>query len=408
MLVNPLSSVNRQYSTSPSQNSSIYRLRAAAGRGVQVLGLLDLGHQTQASVSLVPDGVDALQEDVAQNVESIIATRLYTAVPVSFGSHGERKVLLLDRKLLVSDRNAEVGELISRDGGREEIALLLLIVFASEKTSGNPETLVCDMIVEHSPARDLLVQCFNDLIRHKGKGGTSVGDGLVARLCDLLTRNRGRCGVEHPEALGVIDVGVVNRVGTDQVSVDVTEGVERFGSRVARRVEGRGEQLSIRRDVTLGYHVGNRGVLRVRFAVLGDGVDRREGEAEQAVTSARDELVSGFLGQFDGLVGDLDATDVDRVGADIARGRTAVAVGDLPTLSVSGLPSGRLGGVKDIMTLLVLGGQLGREDLVRLVKGSHLSHQGVQEAVFSEEWQKFSAKAVILMVQVILEESDWP
>lgn len=88
-------------------------------------------------------------------------------------------------------------------------------------------------------------------------------------------------------------------------------------------------------------------MLRVSLAALGDGVDGGEGEAEQSIARTRNELVCGSLGQFDSLVLDVDATDVDGISADVARGRTTIAVGDLPSQAGRGLPSRGLGGVED-------------------------------------------------------------
>lgn len=81
---------------------------------------------------MVPDGVDALQEDIAENVEAIVATGLNTTVPPAVRSNCEDKVLFLDGKLLVSNSNAEVWKLISGDRRGDQVALLLLIIFGLE------------------------------------------------------------------------------------------------------------------------------------------------------------------------------------------------------------------------------------------------------------------------------------
>jgi hypothetical protein len=67
--------------------------------------------------------------------------------------------------------------------------------------------------------------------------------------------------------------------------------------------------------------------------MLGNRVDLWEGESQKAVTGALRELGGESLGQLDGLVLDLEAADGDDVGADVARGRAAVSVLDLPGLA---------------------------------------------------------------------------
>lgn len=73
-----------------------------------------------------------------------------------------------------------------------------------------------------------------------------------------------------------------------------------------------------------------------------DGVDAVEGEAEEAVAGARDELGGDGLGGLDGLAGDGCAADGDGVGEDVAAGGGAVAVGDGP--GVAGELLGGAGG----------------------------------------------------------------
>lgn len=213
---------------------------------------------------------------------------------------------------------------------------------------------------------DSLVQGLADLVRNKGQGSTSVGDSLVTGLRDLLAGDGRSSGIKHPEALGVVNVCVVNFVTANQIGVNVAESVEGVGGLVARGVEGRCEKLRIRRNIALRDHVGNWGVLRGGFAVLADSVNGRPGETEQAVASAGDELISSSLGQLNGLVLNLDATNVHNISANISRCRAAISVRDLPSLASGLLPGGRFGGVENVMILLVLSCELGREYLLQL------------------------------------------
>lgn len=342
IIINTRSKTNPTCNYAPPPSRSRIHSRTGGSSWVKILSRLDLGDETQAGVALVPDNVHALQEDITQDIEGVVATGLHTTVPVTLRGDSERKVLRLDRELVVANSHAEGWELINSHGRGEQVTLLLLVVLGS---------------------RNLLVQSLDNLIGHQGEGGASIGNGLVARLGDCLASNGGGGGVEHPEPLRVVDVGVLNGVAADQVGIDVSEGVERLGIVVARRVEGRSEQLSVRGDVALGDHVGNGSVLGISLAALGDCVDGWEGETEQSVTSTRDELVSGNLGQLDSLVLDRNATDVDRISADIARRGAAITIRDLPGQTRRRLPGRRLGGVEHSVVLLIRRRELGRKDL---------------------------------------------
>lgn len=60
-------------------------------------------------------------------------------------------------------------------------------------------------------------------------------------------------------------------------------------------------------------------------------VDSGPGEAEQAVVATvLEEARAELLGELDGLVGDRDVPHRHGLGVDVARGRRAVAVADVP------------------------------------------------------------------------------
>ena len=88
----------------------------------------------------------------------------------------------------------------------------------------------------------------------------------------------------------------------------------------------RRKELRRFRDIVLGDHVLDRGCHRSR----GNSVDAPKGEAEEAVTHPLLECRGKLLSELDGLILDHETADVEVIGTNVARGRGAVAVGDLP------------------------------------------------------------------------------
>ena len=254
-------------------------------------------------------GVDALQEDVAQDVKRHVATGLDAAIGHPVAGVGEPQILLLHDELLAADREAHDGELVGGGVGREDVALLGGVVFA---------------------ARDRVVDRFAGVVVDEGEGRSRVGDGLVAGPGDCLTGDDGGGAVEHPEALRVVDGRVVWGLAAEGGLVDVAEGVEGFAFvgvvGVFDGAEVGGEELRSLGDVVLGDHV-----LDGRLHRLGrHGVDGSKGEAEESVARVLLELGGKRLGQLDGLALDDEATHVDDVCSHSTRGRGPITVGYLP------------------------------------------------------------------------------
>ena len=105
------------------------------------------------------------------------------------------------------------------------------------------------------------------------------------------------------------------------------------------------------------------GVCEESLLLVGrDGVDGREGEAEEAVGFVLGEFGGDGLGEFDGLAGDGCAAYVDGVAVDVTAGGAAVAVTDGPGFAGEGFGGGGFGGVVDGMVGLFVGGEFGRKD----------------------------------------------
>ena len=133
--------------------------------------------------------------------------------------------------------------------------------------------------------------------------------------------------------------------------VDVAELVAAGGA----VFEVRGEDGRTER----GGEIVEEGLLRLRA----DGVEFAEGKADEAVgCGVRDEGIGDGGGEADGLGRHGRAPDVDRVGADRAEGKGAVAVRDVECGAGRGLEGGRFRGVIDRVAGLGGGGELSVED----------------------------------------------
>lgn len=142
----------------------------AGGRRLKILSALDLGDKAEAGLALVPDGINALQERIAQDIKGIVTTRLDSTVPVPLRRDRKGQVLLLDRELLVAHGNTEVRQIIGFGGGGEQPALLLVVVLGT---------------------RNGLVQCLADLVGDEGESGAGVSNGGVVGEVDLLAGDSG-------------------------------------------------------------------------------------------------------------------------------------------------------------------------------------------------------------------------
>ena len=205
--------------------------------------------------------------------------------------------------MLVSNREADYGELIGSSVGREDITLL----------SG----VVCG-------ARNSIVDLLARSVIHESKCSTRIGDGSVASAVDGLTSNYCGCAGELPEALRVIDGGVGGGLASEGSLVDITEGVEGVFAvsiiSVGHGAEVCGEELRVFADIRLRNHVLDGCLNRFR----GHGIDVAPCETEKAVAGTLLELGRKRIGKLDSLVFDDQSADVDIVSADGTGGGGAV------------------------------------------------------------------------------------
>ena len=149
--------------------------------------------------------IDTLQEDVTKDVKGVAAPRLNASVDHAVPCIRKAQILFLHGELLTPNSKADNGQLIGSIACREDVALLGGVVFA---------------------AWDGLVNSLAGRVIDKAEGGSRIGNGGVAGALNCLASNHCRSGVEHPEALGVIDGSVEGGLAAEGGLINVAEGIE--------------------------------------------------------------------------------------------------------------------------------------------------------------------------------------
>ena len=254
-------------------------------------------------------GVNALEEDVTQNVKGHASARLNASIGHAVARVGETQVLFLHGELLAADGKAHHRKLADVGVGRENVSLLRGVVFA---------------------AWDRLVNGCAGGVVDESEGRSGISDGGVAGTIDRLAGDNGRGAVEHPEALGIVHGRVVWGLAAKGSLVDVAKGVEGFAFvwiiRVLDGAKIGGEELRSLWDVLLGDHVLDRSLYRVGS----NSIDGTPGETEETIATVLLKLGREGFGQFDGLVFDDETAYIDDVCSHGARGRGVIAVRYLP------------------------------------------------------------------------------
>ena len=285
--------------------------------------------ETGRALSLVEDGKDALEEDVAEDGEADAGVGL-DAAEAGGRAGGDGSVVDVragNDEDGTADGDGEVG------GGAaagESVATLGAVV------AGTGEGLVVGSDGGGGQV-------------HEGGAGVSDGGadaarGAVAGADAVAARG------ELPETLRVIHGGVGDAAGV-LGGVNVAEVVG-AGSAL---LEGGGEQ---RRGEAALHGVEEGGLLGG-----GDGVDGAEGQAEETIGGGvLSELAGDGGGSLNRLRGGGNATDDHGVGVDIATGTRAVTVADAPAGAGDLLGRGGLAWVVCGLAINLVGGSLGGED----------------------------------------------
>lgn len=203
--------------------------------------------KTRAALCLVEDGVDGLEEDVAEDGELQAVVGLDAAEALGAAGGGEVDVAAGDDKGLAVDSDVEVGE---SGGAGEDVAALVAVV---------------------GGARDARVVGVDDVVGEEHEGGAGVGDGGADGAgCGGGGSDAVAAGVELPEAVGAVDRSVGDRTGV-LGAVNEAEVVGAGGT----LLQVGGEELGLE-GVLDGVEEGG---LLVRL----DGVDAAESQTEEAI-----------------------------------------------------------------------------------------------------------------------------
>lgn len=251
--------------------------------------------------------IDRLEEYITKNIEGQTAARLDATINFALLSGSEEQVFPLDHELLATDSNDKVGKIIKADIAWNEIALILGAV---------------------RRALDLGVQGFAHLIGDQSEGGSSISNCLVTRDGDILSVDRGTLAVEHPETLGVVNVDPFNILAAvlHQIFVDPSKSIEGLLALVSGAIQSYSKQLGVLRDVFLLDHIDDGSRLWVRHSALSDGVDLGKGQAEEAILDTLCKLTRDKLGQFNGLILDSQACNLDYIYTHDAGSRAPVTI----------------------------------------------------------------------------------
>lgn len=193
-----------------------------SGRNRRILSRVIADYSAEALVALVEDleavismfnayptqgtySIDCLQPGVAQDIESQIPPRLNSAISHIISCVGECQILLLHGELFASDIKGYDGQFINCGVGGEQISLLLIVVLGSWNG---------------------IVDGLAEFVIHQSESGACIGNGTVPASVNFLAIDGGRSALELPEALRIIDRGVVRGLPSQSFLVDVSKGVK--------------------------------------------------------------------------------------------------------------------------------------------------------------------------------------
>jgi hypothetical protein len=285
---------------------------------------LFLGSEAETGSRGIEDDVLALQEDITEDGESNASVALDTtkASRAALLGGGVVDQVTGDNSVIARDGDGEVGEL-----GRavESVATSLLVVLSTI---------------------DLLVVGRDNIVVEEKESGAGVSNtGKLARA--LGGANLVGIGIELPETLGVIDIGVSEGAGV-LGGVSETEVVDTGGVVLQSNTEdGVGE-------------LGLDGVKEGGLSLGLDGVDGAESKTQETVVVlVLDELLADLGSSLDSLARGSDRANLNSVLVDITASGGAITVGDGPG---STRDLGTVVGLVDIVTLLLAGRELRREN----------------------------------------------
>ena len=282
--------------------------------------------QLRSSRRIIKDDKLRLEEDVTKDglPDAIIALET-TETASTLRSRCVVQVTTRDDRRVAFDLKGEIGK---GGGAVENVSTVGLAVGGS---------------------RDLTVVGGDDVVGEEKERSSGVGNGGDALSDGGSGADGVPAGCKPPETLRVVDGGVGNVTGV-LARINVAKVVT---TRLALLQVG-GEE----RRVEAGLGVGEESLLLVG----GDGVDGAKGQAQEAIALVLSEFRADGFGQFDGLAGDGCTADIDNVRVYIATSWAAISVANVPSLASVNRRGWGVGWVVDVMTGLLVCGQLRREN----------------------------------------------
>lgn len=114
----------------------------------------------------------------------------------------------MEDDLLVADCKRYLGKLVYGCVGWENVALVVLVVFGAGDCSVSISRV--NLPVMNRSKAVVNLHFVNESVVYQAKSCAGVHDGRVGSTTELLSIYCGRCGVDLPETLATVYVGVVN------------------------------------------------------------------------------------------------------------------------------------------------------------------------------------------------------
>jgi hypothetical protein len=162
----------------------------------------------RASIIHIKDGIHSLEHSITVDIHIHGPPALNTSIHIAITRVRETEILLLECHHCAADGKLDLWQIVRGGGSREDVALVVLVVGGTG---------------------DGFVDGFDEGVVDEAESGARVHDGGVTGTGDGLAVDGGRCGLELPETLAVIDfsvVGLASARGLQDVLVDEAEGVE--------------------------------------------------------------------------------------------------------------------------------------------------------------------------------------
>ncbi len=183
--------------------------RIAANRySYQISGKLRQHRRAYRTRLIVTYRIHSLKHSITVYIHIHGSSTLDTPIHIPIPSVGKTQIFFLERYHRITDRELDLGQVVRGCRGWEDVALIVLVVLG---------------------ARYGFVDSFDESVVNQTQGSTCVYNGSVVGSVDGLAIDGGGCGLDLPEALAVINAGVVgfgHAGSSHDVLVDKTKSVK--------------------------------------------------------------------------------------------------------------------------------------------------------------------------------------